>query len=127
MPAKMVANVIRTHATKSTQSCGGCVVKAVLCLRIAATRAVASPTQLGGRKKIQVGPNICHLFLKFEVKNRCKSAGTSKSIITLFCCLLLLCYFQRNKIFLSLETYFQQIYISKWDAGVWGDSPAAGG
>jgi len=42
------------------------------------SRAVASPTHPGRRTKFQVEPNIYHL-LKFEVKNRRKSAEEVKT------------------------------------------------
>jgi len=56
-------------------------------------RAVASPTQPGRAKKILGGAKYLSSFLKFELKNRRKSAEESKHNIY---SLLLLCYFSKQ-------------------------------
>jgi len=66
----------------------------------------------GGAKKFQVGPNIYHIFLKFEVEIGAKARKKQKHNI---CCFLFCVIFQSNKIVLMLETHFRQIYISKWE------------
>jgi len=57
----------------------------------------SQPNTAGGEgaKKISGGAKYLSSFLKFELKNRRKSAEEAKHNI---CSLLLLCYFSSNKI-----------------------------
>jgi len=54
-------------------------MKPALCSDDLPIQGRSQPNTARGAKKISGGPNIYHLFLKFEVKNRRKSAEEAKT------------------------------------------------